>query len=288
MKPTNATSIATIDTLAANRGAGFATLWRVEHAYAVRDGSLTVTEFGEPPRFISPAGMPSLAAELARLRSASDDTIAVFASRWGLLGFGNLIHDALAPEPVTWIRAAAEGLHHVLALTHLLAERNDHGVRAYLDGLRVPTDRTTPPFSPTVTCTDGEVTRTVVILDRDDSTTTAESLIRELVNPNLSRISSNLLQVPNAGLQLGLTFPALVDIAYWHAARLVASQSGIARCRACGLYFIQTDPRQKFCPPSAAEHPNTESRCGRRFRANKERKGKNQQGAEISGKTSEK
>lgn len=253
----------------ANRARGFSTLWRVERSYAVREGLLEVAEFGDPPRRIAPAGMPALVGAVANLSDAGEAEFIQFAKRFGLLGYGWLVEKPHAPEPVGWIRAHANGLRTALDLHRLIASRDEGKLRHYLDELRTPVPRRNigPRYSPVVKCgRGGDPSDFFVMANEAPPADMARALIQQVMNPNLERIRYELQPVPENGesppgsMHLRLRGRALLDIAYWQAAAVVAGDSRVGCCQECGTYFVKTHGRERFCP----EDVGGESRCQKR------------------------
>lgn len=242
---------------------GFTLLWRVDR-YEVTASRLKVAEFLDPPKWFAPAGLPRIAADIAQLHGAGDVEILAFANAFGLLGHGQLLSRPFSPEPLDWIRAAGQSLEHVLALAHM--QENEEATARYLHALRVPNHGTVPPYWPTVTTIEGPAIKTLSVPDQESARATANGLVRAILNPGLRRISHRLVDGPANSLQVTLQFTALVDVAFWHASTLFGRADVVGKCP-CGRYFVRQHKRQKFCPPRPVEHPNTESACGRRFRA---------------------
>lgn len=122
----------------------------------------------------------------------------------------------------------------------------------------------------------------------EDPRRAAYRWIFSIVNPNLKGVYRRLTDLaPTEALaserpglpNLVWSFDALISVIYYHLAEIV-TQTRLAICDNCGLPFVQTDARQRFCPPARWEpptKPEKESRCGQAYRKRvkrgKERKG---------------
>jgi hypothetical protein len=88
--------------------------------------------------------------------------------------------------------------------------------------------------------------------------------LNELIAANLRRAGHRLF-LAGAGFDLGIDANSLIEVVWWHVARVAAGQvgRGLRRCKECEHLFIVTDGRQQFCP-----HPTGtgESLCGDRNR----------------------
>jgi hypothetical protein len=104
-----------------------------------------------------------------------------------------------------------------------------------------------------------------------------EVLLR-VVNVNLEGLMPRLglERLPRAGLPdglapaLGVHFRSLLEVMYWHLARVVAGAEDVraARCEECQRPFVRTHGRERFCPPLG---PEKASLCSGRARARRSR-----------------
>lgn len=256
-------------------GEAFSSVWPVFEDYRVEDGMLVYGDQIREHKYSRPSEMPSIVFDLAALARGSDQDVVDFAKHWGSLGYGQLIGRVLAPEPIEWIRAHAQGLWHVLQLLHYI-QFKDPGLGTYLASLVVPIRE--PHFRvdslPTMICGSGPNLLRVAFTGRFNGLSDREQaweIVRDVIEPNLKGISPTLVPLVDAeGLVVKYQFRALVNIVYWHAARLAEGVGGIGTCVMCGGLFLRTDRRQRFCPPKSWElerSPGAESACGRRYRS---------------------
>jgi hypothetical protein len=102
-------------------------------------------------------------------------------------------------------------------------------------------------------------------------------ILCDIVNANLLGVTEQLVPAPGGVTRRVRAFRSLVDVAYWHLARLAAS-SQLAECDECGALFERTDGRQRFCPPPHWLDPDghkkgpKESLCAKRARMRRLRK----------------
>jgi hypothetical protein len=87
----------------------------------------------------------------------------------------------------------------------------------------------------------------------------AANMLRAIVNANITQLHPVLAwSTEHEAFRQYFRFTALIEVAYWHLAN--ALQGGrVMRCArpGCRGIFIQTDRRQRFCPPGT----NGESPC---------------------------
>ncbi len=226
-----------------------------------------------------------IAGELAKLRSADEQAILSFARTYGEMGFDRLhidMDDMAAREkagkrifvgdPLPWLRAHASGVAFCLEVTQALASGRKAAavVSSVLRG-----------FDGVVYGEGAEVVRLSVDdsrryytqLGRNEMTLTdAARLLRaDIVNPNLGGIRRCVVVGGAKGKdQSFFRWRAPIDAVYWHLANMI--DGGIAkRCEAdgCGGIFIQTDPRQRYCPKQWRQR---ESACATRQRQREARR----------------
>jgi hypothetical protein len=97
----------------------------------------------------------------------------------------------------------------------------------------------------------------------------ARLIRRSLIDDNIEGIHRALLSDERKD-HLFWQFKALIEMAYWHVANAVDARQ-FKRCEAddCTAIFIQTDSRQRFCPPPFGQ--KQDSRCAIRHRVHKHR-----------------
>jgi hypothetical protein len=186
-----------------------------------------------------------LPAELAKLRQADQEQALDFARTYGELGFSSLAgtweqathldlesgQRSTGGDPLPWIRAHASGVYVCLAVAHAL---------------------TTPKL----------VTRK--FLDDFNGWPYARQLRAEIINRNVTRIYRYVSVDDKGRDRTFFQFRARVDVAYWHLANALDGGT-LKRCSAdgCSGIFIQTDPRQRYCPKRWRQR---ESSCAMRQR----------------------
>ena len=228
-------------------------LWPVHREYHLMDGYIRPVDAAHVKNYYPPLESPGLVAELAKVTNEAQAL--AFCATWGLLG---VQHGPEEPgDTVEYLLKEAVRVNEAL-------DAIDGGVRGVvlslvglrLDGLRIRLRSTLGTGGYLVTSDFGS----------------AESRI---IFPEPETPSSGI-----TGVQLELEYRSLADVVYWHLAVLALGNAGLTRCLECGAFFIQTDPRQRFCPPAHdAVGSRRQSLCGLRYRAKKSRqpKGGNQQ-----------
>lgn len=114
----------------------------------------------------------------------------------------------------------------------------------------------------------------------------ARRLIAGIVNPHLRGVFPTLEYIfPEfenryggvTGLELRYTFDSLVSMLYRQIAEIVLG-GRIIECRECGIPFVQTHGRRRFCPPAPWE--KGEGRCAARFHTRAKRLAKKKKEAD--------
>jgi hypothetical protein len=103
----------------------------------------------------------------------------------------------------------------------------------------------------------------------------AARLVTDLINRNTEHIRRRIDWLENR-VQVFYLFSGLVEAAYWQLGHVLATGT-VKKCaaRECRAYFIQTDKRQRFCPPRFDPWSRTryaESLCAVRVRMRRNRK----------------
>jgi hypothetical protein len=260
--------------LPANRQRGSQQFTGVRTQYAVetrrfvlggrdREAQLLVGR-GGIARWYAPFVRMELPGELAKLRSADEADMLSFASAYGRLGFSFLATyqkgDTVTPElgdPLPWIRAHANGVHACLELTAVLqsraGRRRDSDLERQLHSMSGST------------WGDGAQARELSIVWAGESPEAmARQWRRRIINANVRTIHRSVSVNENRRDQTFFGYPAMIAVVYWHLANLIDGGS-VKRCEAegCGSFFVQTDPRQRFCP---ARIQGLESNCAMRQR----------------------
>lgn len=238
-------------------------------------------------RWYQPMEHPELPGELAKLRSAPDESLLAFVSTYGCLSAaagprdddtepwtrplpgGRRAERWILGDPVWWLRAHAMGAYLCLAITHALrVQMAPARLRAFVenecDGAKYASQPTRPedvPFPPFTSGVDE------VDCGRLPGTTAGErarALRRQILNANLRGIHRSM-GVDDTGQDRSFFgFDTVAGAVYWHLANLVDS-GVIKHCEAdgCGAFFVQTDPRQRYCPKRWRQQ---ESACALRQR----------------------
>ncbi len=100
----------------------------------------------------------------------------------------------------------------------------------------------------------------------------AKQIIADIVTANTQGMGPSL-DLVEGRLVMVQGYDALIEMAYWHVARVAESKELLAKCEAqdCRHFFVKTDGRQRFCPPDPWAGKGAESRCARRDRAPKKK-----------------
>ena len=112
----------------------------------------------------------------------------------------------------------------------------------------------------------------------DDAQSVAKRFITKIINSNMSgmyqEIRSTLLTpeilrerglfpvrgpFPERGLYIANTWDALISVVYRHLADIVVG-TAVLQCEACGVPFVQTHARQRFCPTEIGKRSLCEMR----------------------------
>jgi hypothetical protein len=286
--------------IAHSRKQGFAQLWPVGDDYEILEGRLY--EINTAGRYIAPAGSPQLVSELARLHEGDEAVVRSFATRWGLLGWWELLQedqgrmtsdafvelgrahqrsetDSRIGEPLPWIWAHAHGIRLCLEILKYLKRGDDAGLDRWIADRRVaplpdhPTTRL-----PGLRYAVGHLPYTAVVTANEEPAAMGWHLIRMVVNPNLVGIRQVVEPATpeGHGVLPMRAFRALTDMAYWQLAEmawaLTRDVGALGICEACGLAFKQEDRRQRYCPPPRWKDDQgrwqgpTESLCAKKAR----------------------
>lgn len=254
-----------------------------------------------------PGAYPQLVAEIAKLNVNDPDGLVSFAKNWGLLGFSWQVMEASgAPikdrveylkslgaeigDPLPWIDAHIHGVNVCLKLLEYLKHENYEGIKAYILSFRSNDSWVEEGHEPSANVSIQYGKHHAIGFSRFEVPNReashppysepeqyymhAKNIIEGIINDNLKGGISPALQHDwQTGFIEVFEFTSLMDVIYWHLKRLAVSEMGLEKCRECGQYFVQTHGRQQFCPPDGWERNKAESRCARRYRARKAKKG---------------
>lgn len=261
-----------------SRGVGFPGLWRVAKEYVIVGGLLR--EERETERLYFPVSHRELPSEISKLKNGDEEAVIHFARDFGCFGYPKLIegHANTQGEPLKWIWAHADTIRLCLRLLEGLQDKNGNiPNRELLE--EVLGDLATPQSSPCAKVAYGAKVRSCLwslgAASRGEVENLAAMIVKDLINKNLKGISPYLFfDESNNTWRQFFSYRALIQVAYWHLANY-ATGGRIARCEAeqCGALFLQTDGRQRFCPPRLSA--KGESLCAIRQRQRKFQAGRN-------------
>jgi hypothetical protein len=223
---------------------------------------------GRHTHWYAPFVHAELPGELAKLREADAEKILDFVHTYGQLGFSWLVRTLeeathlnrqtgrreAGGDPLPWIRAHAWGVYICLTLTEALASRTSgDALRSLLDS-----------WNGVLYAEAAEMNQVQIGWRRETPTEMARRLRASIINRNLRGVS-RYVSVDDQGKDRSFfQYDAPVSVAYWHLVNLIDSGT-VKRCEAegCGGVFIQTDPRQRYCPKRWRQR---ESSCATRQR----------------------
>lgn len=270
-----------------NEQAGFKTIWYVHEDYRIEKGSAfadhpyphpnegVLMPSGKVHRVYAPILHGEITSEIAKLRSGDKSAILKFARSYG--GFG---HQAWTGEiqdkcrygflswdggdPLPWIVAHAHTIFLCLSLIEALEQGDPDKIKSVLQKVH---EGGSASVLITTIAIRGEIIENNWIYDWEDWIAIAKDMVLSMINKNISDIKMQLAD-SGEGPWPYLHFSALIQVAYWHLAKNM--RGPIRRCEAqnCGAFFMQTEPRQRFCPKSIR---GRESACAIRERVKKSR-----------------
>ena len=249
--------------------------WDVYHDYKVEDSWLRPV--GSPLVSYRPLYTPQLVTAIGRLYGADDDSVLDFARRWGHLGWSRVNGDGesdLHPgDPLWWIRSHARGIALCLDVIYLDRQRDWASLPKVLDKYSSGTPAA-------IAYGTGEGATELCLQDLTSPRVVAHKVLTTIITENLRGIDPVLDSVervvgaPTFSLSCRAESP--IQAAYWPLAQLALGNLELARCEECGDYFVRTDARESFCPPSKrgvealllfAKGRRLTSRCAQRVRA---------------------
>jgi hypothetical protein len=247
----------------------------VRERYVAEDGRLV--GYGRMAQWYSPFVHRELPGEVAKLRQADDAEIVSFAGTYGELDYTafaagdpqiDLGVGEIGKDPLDWIRAHASGVYICLSLTEALTRRMP---TPKLEALLASFDNVTYAVQalPRQVSLRWQPARTPRL---DDPRLAARHLRAGIINANLTGISRYVAVTDDGKDRSFFGYMGRASVLYWHLANMI--DGGIAkRCEAagCGAFFIQSDPRQRYCP---RRWQQLESSCAVRQRQRDNRKGR--------------
>lgn len=277
----------------------------MEYGTGEKPGSLKYLESGgRVVKTYRPADYPEIAMSLAYLWNMEDECLdekrlLQFASKWGSLGYGVCDPKTFSPhllgsveatevflrdnrDPLDWVAAHAYGVRVCLDLLWLLGGHDTDALRQYIGKLFVGSRTENPPWALGMKLTWHLLFHPVGRVDQTlneysgsplgNQRDVARDIVSWIVSPNLAGIRQGLV-VTDRRFRLKAE-GSLVGMAYWHLAQMASDMVNVRQCP-CGRYFVPSDARQMYCPPSEGR---TESKCAKRFRMRRLRNGKEAQG----------
>lgn len=238
--------------------------------------------------WFAPFAHPELPSELARLRDADGESVLAFGHVYGEMGYGTF-SDSLdldwvtqrmkagqttaMGDPLPWLRAHAAGISLCLEISEALAKQGGKRFsRQWLDrcdgaifGHRGSTHRISIEHLDSLhRLRPGSTAPKPIDI--------ARAIRRHIINANVGGITRSVSVNESGADQTFFRYSTPLEVAYWHLANVVDGGT-VKRCEAdgCGGVFIQTDPRQRYCPKRWRQ---LESSCATRQRQRKTPRGK--------------
>lgn len=172
-----------------------------------------------------------------------------------------------------WLAAHALGISRCLDLLWYLqyqqSEPAGSGLSAYLRTLQGTLDGVGVKggeLGPLVTFGAGPLVRSANFL-LGSPTETAIHMVAHIINSTLDQQRVRLEAGENGKFFLVYGVRSLVEVAYWHLARIATGDIALRRCQRCGAPFPESHGRQRFCPPEGPGSEGRESACARQERS---------------------
>jgi len=233
---------------------------------------------GAPTKWFAPFVHSELPGELAKLRTATDADILVFAERYGQLGFqgshngewlewGKVGRIRYGGDPLEWIRAHGRGAHICLEITEALSKKPKESSRRLEALIKEYSDAT---YGVPVGVYEVAYRSSGSVTLAQSPEQDARSLRREIINRNLRGVQRYVSVDSETKRDRSYFHGSVSAVVYWHLANLI-DQGTVKRCEAegCGAVFIQDDPRRRHCPPQWGQQ---ESPCALRQRQRNRRR----------------
>ncbi len=226
-----------------------------------------------------------LPAEIAKLRHGDEEAILGFARIYGSFAYylsnDNLydflktdkIRDYAHGDPIPWIVAHGHIIYFCLSLIEQLRNddldnlkctmkdfynklKTDLSIRSWVPRLifRDPIHQNTDLPGSDYGILHGVEWLKESLEKPNNLKFVTQYILASIINWRVKNIS---IQISHDDFQIKLFYRSLIDVAYWHLA-IAASNGVVKKCEGCGSFFIQIDPRQKFCPPKGRSR---ESSC---------------------------
>jgi hypothetical protein len=266
--------------------------WWIATDYAAQHGFLVA--LGPPVRSYRPTESETVLARFGKIGWGDDEAVTAFARQYGHLGglweyrdpmesksrtlssmlTASEVKDGAfvlppAKEPLRAIWKEAATIQTCLRLIEYAQGHAREGLADYLRSMAHPADR--PGLA--VEIAPGRVVVSEVDLDGEDwPMQAATDIILQVVNkgladsPTATPFRMSLESADGGRFRIGYSFQSLLQVIYWHLARVAAGEGGrsVARCEECGQFFVKTHGKQRFCPPPGGE--DGQSLCGLKVR----------------------
>lgn len=263
---------AEIDESKQSERAGFRQTWGVQPPYEIHDSLLIWRADQTRIKTYYPIVHKTIPSELSKIPAGDERAILHFAEAYGHLGYDQLVNSEKARngDPVVWIWAHARLIRLCLELADGVYRRDKRKLFKSLGDFQ---QSGINPKQVSQPVPEKELSWCLIFRDIPLSEASiipvAEQMLLEIVNRNIRGVQR---VVSWHGNRKGpfYQFRSLIEVAYWHLADVI--ESGVVKqCQAegCGFYFIQTDGRQRFCPPRFDPYSPkrfTESPCAVRER----------------------
>ena len=170
-------------------------------------------------------------------------------------------------DPLWWLDAHARTIRWCLAITSIL-ESKLNNEEFFQKGIDIPLQGIEPPW---IAIRD-DIKDYGVTWDTNDPHglwNGVQRLCDRIVTENISGMRRTQETGEDGKVRSRFGFKCLIEMVYWRLADIREGGS-VQQCSAqdCHSFFIQTDPRQRYCPPGRDER---ESKCSRRDRMHRYR-----------------
>lgn len=240
-----------------------AAVWPIHEDYRVEHGQLV--PMGEVALPYDVFAYPGIVTELGKLHEGDEKQLVEFARTWGLLGSEEATQ-SYRGDHLPWVWDHVRNARLVLDLHHYLQQGDHKGLGQFLDSYRTRDESgVAGPVVVTIRVPWDELRQG---FRGEEPTKVAEEIMTSIINYNLEMLHHKVYSAP---LRLAPHCPSALIAVYWHLAKSVTSGRVLIRCEECGALFLQTDKRQRFCPPPPEWAGKTGSPCGARQRQRRQR-----------------
>ena len=222
--------------------------------------------------------LPNALAKVETSQSAID-----FVGKYGFLGYRNHTNEDISlGEPVNWFLAQSRSVRFGLYLLFCLQEQDDQKLTELLrtaevkirfeevdlvDRYNLSLENITYEFAEGAEL----VIRNYPVSSlKENQQLFAKEILTHIINTNTKGVRRRLYVTAEGKISHQLEASALIEVIWHHVGdAALPSGNGIRICKECGLPFIVTDKRQRFCP---GDDFSSGSTCGTRYRVRKSRK----------------